>query len=111
MALTDDLHRRQVYPDFLEAGKPSRRVVLPTLAVVPSAPVVRTLGGVVQPALQGECSGEDRAVFPGVCRRLCSAEPECSYLCPYTSEKFSESVCTSVTYSLGWSDCIPAQKI
>ena len=52
MELTDDLHGGQVYSDLLEAGKPSRCVVFPTLTVITSAPVVGTFGWVVQPTLQ-----------------------------------------------------------
>lgn len=45
--LTYYLHGAQVYPDFLEAGEASCRVVLPTLAVVTPAPIVGTFGWVV----------------------------------------------------------------
>lgn len=48
--LTYDLHGGQVDPDFLETGKARGRVVLPTLAVITSAPVVGAFGWVVQPA-------------------------------------------------------------
>lgn len=43
------VHGDQVDADFLEAGKPCCRVILPTLAVVATAPVVGAFSGVVQP--------------------------------------------------------------
>lgn len=82
MELTDDLHGGQVYSDLLEAGKPSRRVVFPTLTVITSAPVVGTFGWVVQPTLQREHPSKDGEVLPGISRHPGSSEPELSYLCP-----------------------------
>ena len=49
MGLTDDLHGGQIYSDLLEAGEPSCCVVLPTLTVITSAPIVGAFGWVVQP--------------------------------------------------------------
>lgn len=48
--LTYDLHSVQVQPYFAEGGKPSGCVIFPTLAVVSPAPVIRTLGRVMQSA-------------------------------------------------------------
>lgn len=36
------------------------------MAVIPAAPVVGTLGWVVQPTVQRECSSEDEKVLPGI---------------------------------------------
>lgn len=68
MGLTDDLHGGQIYSDLLEAGEPSRCVVLPTLTVITSAPVVGAFGWVVQPTGQRECSGEEGEAFLGISR-------------------------------------------
>lgn len=70
--LTYYLHGGEVYSDFLEAGKPSCCVVLPTLAVITSAPVVGTFGWVVQPTLQRECFGKG---WEGICRDLQAPGP------------------------------------
>lgn len=80
--LTYYLHGGQVYPDFLEAGKPSCCVVLPTLAVITSAPVVGTLGWVVQPTFERECFGKDGKGFLGISRHLGSlslSSPTCTH--------------------------------
>lgn len=68
MGLTYDLHGGQIYSDLLEAGEPSCCVVLPTLTVIMSAPIVGAFGWVVQPIRQRERSGEDGEAFLGISR-------------------------------------------